>query len=66
MTFQTPIRATTPACRLTADERAEIRDNLVLALDALETGPLDSKGLQHLICYQRAALKITHLRKEAL
>lgn len=58
-------RAKNPACLLSADEVDEIRDHLTLALDAL-TGPLDSTGLRHLINYQRAALKVTHLRAEAM
>lgn len=62
MALQTLRRVTSPACLLSADERAEIRDNLTLALDTLECGPLDHMGLWHLLAYQRAALKVLHMK----
>lgn len=62
MALQTLRRVTPAACLLSADERAEIRDNLTLALDTLECGPLDHMGLRHLLAYQRAALKVLHMK----
>ena len=58
---QTPRRVTgrcTPAdAVLPADQWEELHDNLVLALDTRESGPLDPMGLRDLVAYQRAALK---------
>ena len=60
MALQTLLRVTTPACLLSADERAEIRDNLTFALDTLESGLLDHIGLRQLLSYQHAALEALH------
>ncbi len=62
MRLQTPSRGTPPVCLLSADERDEIRDHLTLALDTLESGPMDHMGLRHLVAYQRAALKVLHMK----
>ena len=60
MTIPTPSPGNDPG--LSADDRAEIRDHLILALDTLDTGPLDGMGLRDLVAYQRAALKVSHLK----
>lgn len=61
MTKQTPIRGTIPAC-LSRAARDDIRDNLVLALDELDTGPLDAQALRRLVSYQSAALSVSLAR----
>ena len=40
-----------------AEEWLEIRDSLTLALDGIETGPLDFIGLRQCVHYQREALR---------
>ena len=62
MSLQTLRRVTPPACLLSAKDRAEIRDNLTLSLDTLESGLLDHLGFRHLLAYQRAALKVLHMK----
>lgn len=47
-------------------ERHDIHDNLKLALDELDTGPLDFIGLRNCVRYQREALQIAHRRLEAM
>jgi len=49
-----------------AEEQLDIRDNLRLALDEIETGPLDFIGLRNCVRYQRDALTMAHRRMEVM
>ena len=48
------------------EEWLEIRDHLRLALDQLETGPIDFIGLRQRVRYQRIGLKLSHKRMEVM
>ena len=51
---------------LSAEDWLEIKDNLTLALDRIETGPLDFIGLRHSVYYQREAWRTSHKILEAI
>ena len=62
MTTSERPRATAPGLPIfTAEVRGAIRDNLVLALDALDAGPCDAMGLRYLMACQWAAITLTHV-----
>lgn len=56
-TMKTPSKGTHSRL-IPIDDLLEIRDHLTLALDCIETGPLDLIGLRQCFAYQRAALRI--------
>ena len=62
MTIPTPSPGNAPG--LSADDRAEIRDHLLRALDTLDTchqGGCPLRAMTAAVqAYQRAALKVTH------
>jgi hypothetical protein len=67
MTIQERPRANVPALPVLSEEdRATIRDDLVLALDLVESGPLDSMGVRHLVGCLRGALRLSMSRTTEL